>query len=226
MADEGMYFNCTALFKEAEAAMLRIPASAGDREPRQQDALTSVVLAAASLEGFINEALEVAEFPEGDEPSATKMIAAWIGVMVELEAARASLQSKYLMTKWIFSSEPFNKGGQPYQDFDLLLDLRNSIMHLKAVDRFRQIDGVSERVKPLSIIERLRSRNILGESIAVPPLTFIDLICTRAVARWACTSAISMVTTIIEVAPPSALKSSLVHIGRWFHMRRDSNISE
>lgn len=215
-----MYFNCTALFEQAEAAMLRIPASVSDREPRQQDALSSVVLSAASLEGFVNEALELAPEFQGAKPEDTKAIAAWAGVMKELEVARASVQSKYLMTKWIFSSEPFDKGAQPYQDFDLLLDLRNTIMHLRALDRFRQVDGISERVNPPSIIERLRSRNILGESIAVPPITFIDLICTRAVARWACTSTVSMVTAIVEVIPPSTLKSSLMNLRQWFRVGR------
>ena len=108
----------------------------------------------------------------------------------------------------MFAGEPYDKGAQPYQDFDLLVRLRNAVVHLRELDELEEIPEPGETVEPPRVIERL-PKNILAEfPVGTTPQPWL-YIQTRAVARWACNSAANMVQSMLDFVPDSQFKDTL-----------------
>lgn len=83
--------------------------------------MVSIVFSAASIEAFFNELPEMLSFfPELLRDEAPQ-VPAFVGLAEELEANKGSINLKYLLAYSILSGSRCNKGGQPYQDFVLLI---------------------------------------------------------------------------------------------------------
>ena len=152
----------------------------------QTKAQISVIFAAASLEAFINEtadwARQVSNF--SSQPDRIMTLAQ---VLTDAEKSRASVQAKYQLVHWILFSKAYEQGSNPYQDFALLMELRNSLMHIKP--------------RP-AVISRLESRGLF------PNLTDQDFtqfsgfwtmaISTKQIANWSCHSAASFAVDFLS----------------------------
>src|ERR1700676_2571312 len=105
-------------------------------DSRRPDALTSdslvaIVMGAAAAEAFINELAEVIDRSRSDIPARMTAFAAAVN---EVESGRGSVTLKYLLASFALTGVVFDKGKSPYQDFDQLIGLRNSLVHLKPTD--------------------------------------------------------------------------------------------
>jgi hypothetical protein len=104
----------------------------------------------------------------------------------------------------------YDKGAQPFQDFKLLIDLRNAIVHNKPRDTFLFTpDGEFMRVEPPPIVKRLEGKNILAEFEGPNCESWIDLISTQAVARWACNTSVEMVKSVMHAVPEGFFRRRL-----------------
>ncbi len=222
-SEMGFFLNSPILFDLAKDAYLRaLRGSTNDTSPDTNDPLVSIVLAAASCEAFIQEIAEMASSEAADMAYGggvqrisqdPPQISAFADVAAEIDLSHGPTTLKFLLAKLIFSGKAFDKGALPYQDFELLLALRNSVMHLK----FDRISITPVRVQFPPIITRLRSKNILA---TLPEndeaVSWIRLVSTPAVARWACNTAATMVATINDAIPQSDLKGLVaVHVSRF-----------
>ena len=72
-------------------------------------------------------------------------------ILDETEASRGSIRLKFLLTKVVLGSETYDKGSQPYQDFDILFAVRDAIIHMKP----EKITG-----EPHKILQRLRANDL------------------------------------------------------------------
>jgi hypothetical protein len=191
------------LFRHATSAYERIPATPTPRAPAQHEALTSIVFAAAALEAFINELADFSNESVYSEPLDPIYIA-FAGLIEELEKSRASTASKFWLGKWVLTAKPYDKGAQPYQDFVLLLDLRNTLVHARFLDRLEQDPnepgGYTRSVGPPAIISKLESKGILAES-PISAMSWGGQITTKATARWACDTASAIVISFLEGLP-------------------------
>ena len=158
-------------------------------------AIPAIVFAAASLEAFINElgafALLTAEVYPDDLDVRT---AHWIELFQALEANRASVESKFTAAKRLLTPEPFDKGRQPFQDFQLLFRLRNGLMHMRVEEH--TIEGDQITIIGSDLLAPCRDKKlILGPG---PPegLPWWGQIQTEPMARWACNTASAMVHEI------------------------------
>ncbi|HEX9742684.1 MAG TPA: hypothetical protein VGA17_07825, partial [Nitrospiraceae bacterium] len=61
-------------------------------------------------------------------------------VLDELEEGHASTQIKFLLAGQILG-RPFSRGENPFQDFSIVMTLRNHFMHLKHRDSFVDLGG-------------------------------------------------------------------------------------
>src|SRR6185437_3506639 len=89
------------------------------------NATASTIFSALATETFINEVSYLANgLFRGTE-------GAWLqtlgDVLEELEDSHAPITSKYLIAKFVLSGAPFDKGKSPYQEFALLIRVRNVI---------------------------------------------------------------------------------------------------
>jgi hypothetical protein len=163
--------NTRALFSIAVAAAKGIGAK--PREGGQNEALVSIVFAAASLEAFLSESAYLAEFsqhlvnvgaglgqPRVPEPG---VVSAFAQVMDDAEGSKASLESKFHLANLVLTGEAYDRGAAPYQDFALLIDARNALVHFKSKEYFSKAEGKPAVFNQEKVVEKLKSHNLLHE---------------------------------------------------------------
>jgi len=197
MANRFMLVTAPKLFQLAKDAYQRTKAAPSDREPKQWDALAAVLFSAAALEAFINEIESLAE-PVEHFPSPPRTVTKFLEGARKLHRTRGETEAKYLLAAQTLGRRPYDKGGRVYEDFKYLFDLRNEILHRRPQEEFGTT--TPSQLSYGKAFERLRSRNILADHHSDKRLLdALDIIATRAVAKWACETAVRMVEPILLV---------------------------
>lgn len=198
-------YTCFAthqLYEIAKQAYQRV-SSESENKPHN-DALVAILFSAATLESFMSQAVFTAETWSHLYPK-IKVFAQFIGELEGREAG-SSLKTKYYMAHWIICGIPFDRGKSPYQDFNLLVDLRNMLTHLKP-DKL----GTEKTRKLLS---RLKSSNLIPDSL-VPNYdpnspeqraVWVHYVSTAKVAKWACNTAAAMIQEFWKNAPEKEIQ--------------------
>jgi len=187
------FINSGTLYRQARGAASQA-SLAGSKA--QGDARIAVVFAFIALEAFINELADFANETPADTP-----LAIFGSRMKDLNDAGASIGVRFQLAKWILSKEPFDTEGQPYQDFQLLIQLRNTIVHLPPDKTAR--DSSQPLVDSLKFLEALRQKGLARDSHDAVA-SFLAEVSTPEMARWACDTAAAMVRSIVEVLPALA----------------------
>jgi hypothetical protein len=192
---------------------------AGDlatREPLRPagDAIAALLLAAAAIEGFINE---VMDFP-GIRVASTEL-AKQIGygryaqasrVIHVIEKNKGQTELKYMMVSQVLSGQMFDSGSAPLQDVTTLFDLRNMIMHLKRGSQtMKLVDGKAIASEMPAKIRTLQTR---GLARATPGLPWFLAIQTHEMASWACQAALNIMRATIAMLPPGYHQSIFAHM--------------
>ncbi len=195
-----------ALFDQAKAAFERIQARglADNRSSGEQDAIVAVVFAAFTLEAFINEVGDYAAYQGHQDANTDPQSITALGQIHHSLKDRGAVDTKFQLAKWVLHATPFDQGNAPYQDFRLLIDLRNALAHVKGLEIYELSDtGVADITQPPAIMTSLRSKNILAVTQGPDPVSWVDTLQTLAVARWACTAASQMMRSLIDAMPDS-----------------------
>ncbi len=184
---------CGSLHLLAKKAYERTLITASVRTPDQPDALSAIILSVVSLEALVEELVEVVRgliphCPEDSRARGKSLIEA----LELIEEGKGQLALKFQVAKLILSGTSYETGARPYQDFEMLLDLRNGLIHPKAFAVKSDQSGTS--VDPVRRFrEKLRSLEIIaeisGENVMAPLSTWVQ---TRATARWACNTSVEM----------------------------------
>jgi hypothetical protein len=202
-------YEANVLFAVAlnSAAAIQATARAGGRLP----ALVSLIFSAVSVEAFLNEAAEMA-LSYSDMPSEPEAVSVFAQCMMEAEKSRASLESKLALANWVLVGKKLDTGAQPYQDFALIVRLRNDLMHFKGNERFEP--NVSPEEFHKKLIRRFGNRDLLAQDIE--PGSWIHAIETKAIAEWCCRTAAQVVVDFVSKAPHGVWRTFLEGIHRHF----------
>ena len=169
------------------------------RDGGQRAALVSVIFAAVSLEAFLNELIELAQDFSlyDDEPS---IVLSFASLMSDIEKIQGSVETRFNVAHWMFVGRGYDKSASPFQDFKLLFQVRNDVMHFKP-DPLRE--EVAQEPTP-RITEKLRDRNILNTSSAPDSSrSWVQTLGTRGVAEWACNTASLVSADMVAKMPAS-----------------------
>jgi hypothetical protein len=98
------------------------------RKGGQRSALVSIVFSVIGLEAFVNELTEHAQSMAVTQPAEGGVFAQ---MMDEADDDHASLDFRLRLAHWILTGRMMDKGSQPYQDFALLIWLRNDLVHTR-----------------------------------------------------------------------------------------------
>ncbi|MDS4043014.1 MAG: hypothetical protein RKP20_17800 [Candidatus Competibacter sp.] len=153
------------------------------------DTIGAILLAAMSTEAFINELgthlllLELSpELPE---------IERWtsVGTLLEqLEKEKAQIKTKYLWVSQILPGCPLTKGKPPFQDFSRLIDMRNDIVHPRALEK-----------EPKYLQDFSQRRWLYNNPEDEPKLAgWLFQLETPEIAAWACRAALAIITDFVE----------------------------
>jgi hypothetical protein len=172
------------------------------RESGKPETLYSIILASAALEAFINERVEMA-VQLCEAASQPTPVIVFSHVMTDAEESKASLRAKYELARWVLCGQAYDRGGLLYQDFVLLTDLRNSIVHLKPWP---------------AVIERLTGKGLLAHTKHAEVTKLIKSysggwtvqIQTKEMAIWASQTAVKFIADLLDSASNNMLVRPLM----------------
>lgn len=187
--------------------LLRLAKEACKRsESDPSEAIVAVVLSAVSIEAFLNDMVEFAS-AYSDMDGEPEEVAAFASILKDLESQRAQIRLRVQIGYYIFEKKKLNKGELPYQDFHLLMDLRNALVHKKP-EKWTW-SGDDQEYEPHRLVKRLADRKVIRQAPSDKPPEFFFLVCSSAVARWSYNVAVDMVQFLADCVPPSQLKKAL-----------------
>jgi len=186
-----------------EARIRAAGAVAANPDSPAVDAIAAVVLAAAAAEGFINElgTLCTDTRPDSHLPPSHAALAQ---KLLELEQAHSSPLDKYLAAALILTGKKLPKGMKLYQDFALLFAVRNSIMHIKAVDQAGPRQGEMLTFTMPEIVKKLQGKKLAKASKKEIGASWFEALQTDKVASWACTASLNMILAVLDMMPDIA----------------------
>lgn len=206
-----MWISAGSFFSVALSAHRSIPPEHADRAFLPNEIghlpLIAVVFGVASLECFINEIGELSlqqSIPR--HPAEVETLGA---LLKEADESRLSLELKFHLARLALTGQKYDPGTQPYQDFKLLLNLRNWLAHPRPEESEVPPPGANRPATPPTRLEGLRSRNVLAEFPLDSSPHQLLWVRTRAVSRWSCTTVSQMVGSIVEATSPGSLRESM-----------------
>lgn len=191
-----MVFNSVSLFLTALRAYHR---SVDEGFPHD-NALISIIFAAASVEAMVNELLEASDSILDTGTYSNPTVRAFVDLQCELEEARGSVKSKVIMTKWVLSGKPLDKGSSLYQDFVALMDLRNELVHMKGMSCNLPF-GHQAKFREPKAFAHLRSKHLLEHIDEEEKAGWTNEIRNEKCARWACETAAHIATELARELP-------------------------
>jgi len=211
-----MRTSANVLFAAARSAAKSCRKPGGERQYVKHHPLVAVVFSSLSCEAFFNELIEMCTPPSmpGSPAHPLELSKLWcIGRDPEFEG-KASLD-KYQEARRILCGQPFEKGKLPFQDFKLLFDVRNAIVHARPLDEEEfvwtgtgQARVLTSRIrKSHPMLAKLRSKRLTANTAS--PENWICKISTPAAACWACNVASKMVKALVDALPVCYTKDVL-----------------
>ena len=188
----GYIFYSSSLLQIAERA-----ADKADDDPDQ--CRIAIVFAAVGLEAFVNECIDYLQEPKLNDDRALDLMRA-VAAAGDLTARNATLANKIQLLSAGLVGRVFDRGKQPYQDFELLIAIRNALLH----QRMERMPGEDvPDVQPSKLVERVRARGLVNIP-AGAQLSILGIASTPTVARWAVLASIAMVEAVSELFPLGA----------------------
>lgn len=170
------------------------------------EAIVAIIFSAITIEVFLNEMVDFAtnqHLPK-NEP---EEISAFASILSNLENQKAQLDLKIQVLHYIFKKSQLNRGELPYQDFDLLIKIRNALVHKKPEKWTWSLEeGDNNKFEPHKYIKRLADRKIIPAPTSNEPPHWQALISRPEVARWACNVASQMIEFLADLVPVSQYK--------------------
>lgn len=215
-----MYANAGQLFRNAVDLFRGVSSLNAASDQAQRECLASVIFAAMSTEAFINELAQLAT--DAAEDSAEP---AWVGRLGEVlrnaVKSRGSTRSKYDSAMEVLIGKVLDKGAQPFEDFALLISLRNLVVHLKPEDAVLRKEADGAMVWETEILRTLRERGAITMDDLPPRLShpgevgvihsnLLEKISTQSVGRWSCGAAAGIVNAVLNAMPASPRFASLL----------------
>lgn len=174
--------------------------------------MTAILLSAISAEAFINELGTLLSNIHVNIIRSEPAIRRWVSLgnlLEQLEADHIQIKSKYLLLSHIIPGTPFLKGEPPFQDFSLLIDVRNDFVHPKA------------QQEPPKYFQHFLNKGWLvsGKDEEVKFLGWMNRMKTPEIANWACKASLNIIRDILiklqQVEDPY-IKILSTHIGSFW----------
>lgn len=178
-----------------------------DNEP-----LISIMFSVLALEAFINESGSLARIVPSSEQQ--KIVEGFSSVMSELEERKESLLVKYHMALLVFSGSTWDEGALPFQDFKLLVNIRNSIVHMKA-DKWKvkisPDSTTTTKTRELKqypkFVIALKQKGLID--IPDESSSWLSVITKPRVGKWACSTAEMITKEFFNKVPDGYFKEEL-----------------
>ena len=180
--------------------------TAGNNHP-----LAAIILSAIAVETFINEAVEAIHpylVPRSEWETEPDKLEALHSIIGDLKKQRSSTRTKLQVAHFVLTGKAIKRGEQPYQDFDLLVKLRDKLVH-SDVEKFELVIGGQKEYEPHPLVKRLIDRKV----VKAPPKTAAPQLRSSLnnpeVAEWALGVALQTIKFLIDLFPEGHTKETL-----------------
>jgi hypothetical protein len=197
------YYHAGNLFEIAKKA-------ANSRSKKSDSTIIAIMFSASALEAFINESAGLARMVTSAKSQ--KIVDGYSSVMRELEDRKESLLVKYHMALLIFSGTTWDEGGLVFQDFKLLITIRNAIVHMKTdswetpVDQFKR-DPERTLAQYPKFINVLYEKKLID--LPAKSRSWLELVKDKRVGQWSCQVAARITAEFVKAVPDGHFKDSL-----------------
>jgi len=179
--------------------------ASADRSPGP---MISVVFSVMWLEGYANYLFEtVAWYVETEVPKMPLRVRALADIGAELERHRAQLPEKIQLLSMTLRGRTFPRGSNPYQDFDLLLAIRNRVVHQRP-SWHEAGKGLVAMDEPRKIRQGLIDRGLFDRKLVTMPYTIV--LSKPEFGKWAYHTAYYMGRALADCFPRGQWR-------RWAH---------
>jgi hypothetical protein len=152
------------------------------------------------LEAFLNEltelAVEYAQFPKELEA-----VRDFMKFMVRAEDAHIPFETRVFEGYKQLAGKKLDRGAKVFQDFTLLIRLRNALTHFKANKEVPTSAKVEE--VHTDLLNTFRALQILAEDPPPSTPSWTHLVETKAYAGWACRTVSNLVFEFFSSIPAS-----------------------
>ncbi len=90
-------------------------------------------------------------------------------IIPQLEEDRVQLKSKISIIYYLLKGAEIPKGGESYQDFSLLIDIRNQIAHFKPTVSEYFPDRMDRPARLVKLLQRISQRRIIDRDLVNEP---------------------------------------------------------
>lgn len=170
----------------------------------EHSSLIAILFSAFALEAWVNDLLTNVRLGGAYwSPAGVESLAK---IAEEIDDRTASLDLKVQLVAIALSGQAFDRGQQPFQDFALLIRIRNALVHGRP-------EHIELKVEPPrkhhSVLEQLAERGLvdLDRKGTIHPL--LGGLSHPSVGRWAHSTSVAMAQTIAEMIPDSGLRRAV-----------------
>jgi len=188
--NDALVLNSLHLFKIAKLSYKRAAENADEMTRAQADSLVAVVFAAATLESFANEFGVLARQSRCDS------MKEFADELDHMEDQHAATGLKFLKISDALGGSVYSKGARPFQDFKLLFDVRNAVVHVKP----EFLGNVPKIMQRLATLGLCKIPNRMSGNISDYAQVFRDISTAKA-AQWACKVVTEMVGKLRNSLP-------------------------
>ena len=166
----------------------------------------ATIYSAMASEAFPNDFAHVASILNEDN---TPEITAAAQILSELEEQHAQTKTKYQVLYYLLAKTPLPRDVALWDDFDLLIRLRNELVHPKP-ETF-EFGDLDQRGRWVKLVKRLDQRGLISRPLnAAPSEWSFFLEDDEKVAAWALKTAKSMIQWVASVAPPCKFRETFL----------------
>ena len=193
------------------------------------EALSVVILSATALEAFLGEILQLAITLEKEPPAGRVTMSKFVTKLLKATEGRRAPFKRYKLASEQLAKLPGSTSddgmAEQRSSVETLFALRNAIAHLKSeeietvhfVDPEIQekFDGywlgelVTTHGPGPDCLARVEEMDLLVQQDADGSLRWVDRICTKKIATWACRVAADASEALVNCAPDSAFRTQL-----------------
>ena len=195
--------------------------SAKENSVNPDNAIVAIVFSAAGIETFMNDLSHISG-DRGVEGDHNVEVVAFSNMSSDLEKSRANVMSQIQILGAVFTGKPFTRGSGFLQETNLLIKLRNELLHARpdVVCGSNEIEASGTK-KVERILQQLSDRGLI-ERRNRQYTQWARMICTGEVAKWSYCTAIEVVEEISSVLPRSGMLQYCEHVLANESGRKDS----
>ncbi len=172
----------------------------------------SIIFSAIAVEAFISDMqLRLSLRGSIDEINKNETFKVLRDLLCQLEEERVQIRTKIQLMYYILTGNSIKKGMSPYQNFDLLIDLRNCLIHSKASLSSIDPDGYwkQDENKHHQLINRLVDAGAGDEDFLKCP-DWKAITYNQPCAKWAVKSASAIIKHLVDVIPSESMQKALL----------------